>query len=153
MGILEGMPERILKAAGAGNPKIKPETLSVQCNAKGTSCTFSDQFNVPYTCQTGGTIDISGDMTGTGTATMANLSIQIIETINGWTCDGPTVNGDPYVQVNGTYTYPADSMTMTMSGGFLAGKESCQLNVNVNAGKSGGDISGTACGYNLNSTF
>ena len=92
-------------------------------------------------------------MTGTGTSTMAYLSIQIVESIHDWTCDGPTLNGDPYVQVNGTYTYPADSMTMTISGGFLAGTESCQLNVTVNANGSGGDISGTACGYNLNSSF
>ncbi len=152
LGILEGMSARILKAAAIQNPKIRPADLTVSCNSKGT-CQFTDEFNVPYSCQSGGTMEIAGDLSGTGTETSAYLSIQIVESINGWTCDGPTINGDPYVQVNGTYTYPADSMTMTMSGGFLAGTQSCMLDVTINANSSGGDISGTACGYNLNSSF
>lgn len=152
-GILAGMPARIMKAAAKQNLAIRPEDLQVQCNAAGTSCTFSDQFNIPYTCQSGGTMEVSGDMSGTGTATMAYLSIQMVESINGWTCNGPTINGDPNVQVNGTYTYPADSLRMTLSGGFTAGTDSCMLNVTVNANSTGGDISGTACGYNLMSTF
>ena len=153
-GILRDLPARIRKGTSLAKLHVTPETLTVQCNSQGTSCTFSDQFNVPYSCQSGGTMTISGNMFGTGTANMAYLSIQVTETINNWTCDGPTINGDPYVSLTGTYTYPADSLTMTLSGGFTAGGQSCQLNVSINAGSDGhGDISGVACGYPINSSF
>jgi len=153
-GMLQDLPARIRKGTSLAKLHVTPQTLSVQCNSSGTSCTFSDQFSVPYSCQSGGTMNISGDMSGTGTQTMAYLSLQVTETINNWTCDGPTINGDPYVSLTGTYTYPADSLTMTLSGGFTAGSQSCQLNVAVNAGSDGhGDISGVACGYAINSSF
>ena len=153
-GMLKDLPARIRNRASLARLHVTPQTMTVQCNSSGTSCTFNDQFNVPYSCQSGGTMGISGDMSGTGTQTMAYLSIQVTETINNWTCDGPTINGDPYVSLTGTYTYPADSLTMTLSGGFTAGGQSCQLNVGVNAGSDGhGDISGVACGYSIYSTF
>jgi hypothetical protein len=153
-GMLKGLPARMLKGTSFAKLHVTPQTLTVQCNSNGTSCTFLDQFSVPYSCQSGGTMNITGDMNGTGTPNMAYLSIQVTETINNWTCDGPTINGDPYVSLTGTYTYPADSLEMTLSGGFIAGGQSCQLNVSINAGSDGhGDISGVACGYTINSSF
>ncbi|MGA8492113.1 MAG: hypothetical protein WB711_16925 [Terriglobales bacterium] len=152
---LEGMADRILKSkSGGNNAKVKRQKMQVQCNSSGTSCTFSDNFNVSYTCQTGGSMEVAGTLTGNGTTNSAYLSMEIEVTPVSWTCDGPTVNGDPYVQINGTYTYPADSMTMTMSGGFLAGSQSCPLNVTVNGNSDGsGDISGTACGDSVSGSF
>lgn len=151
---LEDMADRIMKNASRGNAKVKQQKMQVQCNSAGTSCTFSDNFNVAYTCQTGGSMEVAGTLTGNGTQNSAYLSLEIEVTPEGWTCDGPTINGDPYVQINGTYTYPADSMTMTMSGGFLAGSQSCPLNVTVNGNPDGsGDISGTACGDSVSGSF
>lgn len=147
---LKDLSARILR----NDPKVRAKQLQVQCNSNGTSCTFSDNFNVAYTCQTGGTMNVAGTMNGNGTQNSAYLSLQIEVTPHDWTCAGPTVNGDPYIQVNGTYTYPADTMTMTMSGGFTAGGQSCPLNVTVNGNSNGsGDISGTACGDSINGNF
>ncbi len=151
---LQGLSARIMKGTLAHNPNVKQQKMQVQCNSQGTSCTFSDNFNISDSCQTGGTMSVAGDMNGNGTPNSAYLSLQVMVTPHDWTCDGPTINGDPYVQINGTYTYPADSATMTMSGAFTAGAQTCQLNITVNANSNGsGDISGTACGDSINGTF
>lgn len=134
--------------------KVHPQLLNVQCNANGTACTFSDNFNVSESCQSGGTMGVAGTLTGTGTQNSAYLSLEMEVTPSGWTCDGPTINGAPYVQINGTFDYPADTLTMTMSGAFTAGGQTCSLNVTVNGNANGsGDISGTACGHSVNSSF
>jgi len=151
---LKGLSARIMKGTLARNPNVKEQKMQVQCNSQGTSCTFSDNFNISDSCTTGGTMSVAGSMNGNGTTNSAYLSLQVMVTPHDWTCDGPTINGDPYVQINGTYTYPADSATMTMSGAFTAGGQTCQLNITVNANSNGsGDISGTACGDSINGTF
>ena len=53
VGSLDKIRARILNAVPGGNLRVKPESLVVHCNAQGTSCTFSDAFNVPYSCQSG----------------------------------------------------------------------------------------------------
>lgn len=144
---LKALPTRILKVTSARNPKVKTQQMQVQCNPAGTSCTFRDNFNISDSCQTGGTMTVAGSVNGTGTMNSADLSLQIQVTPHAWTCSGPTVNGHPYVQINGTYSYPADSANMTMTGAFTSGSQTCQLNITVNANPNGtGDISGTACG-------
>jgi hypothetical protein len=153
-GILKNMRARILKASSARHAKVLPQQIVVQCNSDDTVCTFSDNFNVPYTCETGGSMDIAGELTGTGTPTSAYLSIGIQVSISGWTCEGPTINSTPLVDINGTYDYPADTMTMTISGGFSADGQTYMLNITVNANADGsGDISGTAGPYTINATF
>ena len=151
---LKGLPARMLKGTLARNANVKEQKMQVQCNSTGTSCTFSDNFNVSYTCTTGGSMSIAGTLTGTGTQTSAYISMELEVSPNSWTCDGPMISGDPYVQINGTYDYPADTMTMTMSGAFIAGTQSCPLNITVNGNPDGsGDISGTACGDSVNTSF
>jgi hypothetical protein len=157
-GNLKTMSARILKAMPARSLKklnINPESLQVQCNSSGTSCTFSDNFNVPYTCQTGGTMSIAGTLTGNGTQNSANLSIDIIVSVIGWTCDGPSITTIPGgITITGTFDYPGNIDTMTIGGGFTAGSQTCDLNVTVNGNSDGsGDISGTACGDSVQGTF
>jgi hypothetical protein len=154
--MLSHMAARLLRSTlnGDHHPTLNPQLLNIQCNADGTSCTFSDNWNVSETCQTGGTLGVAGTLTGTGTENSAYLSLEMEVTPNSWTCDGPTINGSPYVQINGTFDYPADTLTMTMSGAFTAGNQTCQLNVTVNGNADGsGDISGTVCGNSVNDSF
>lgn len=62
---LEALPARILKGTLARNPKVKAQQMHVQCNAARTSCTFSDNFNISDSCQTGGTMTVAGSVNGT----------------------------------------------------------------------------------------
>lgn len=152
--MLKHMSARLLERTsnGARRPTIKQ--VNVQCNSDGTVCTYSGNWNVSESCQTGGTMSVAGTLTGTGTPSSAYLSLETEVTPNSWTCDGPTINGAPYVQINGTFDYPADTLTMTMSGAFTAGAQTCQLNVTVNGNADGsGDISGTVCGNSVSGSF
>jgi len=136
----------------AQNTGVDPESIS--CNSNGTSCIFNEQLSYSVSCQTGGTIGVSGDLSGTGTQSTADISLQVDETINKWTCDGPTINGDPMVTLTGTFDYPSGPYEMTLSGGFTAGSQSCQLNVQVNMNADGsGDVSGTICGEPVSGSF
>jgi hypothetical protein len=157
-GNLKSMSARILKAMPARSLRklnVNQKTMSVQCNSSGTSCTFSDNFNVPYSCQTGGTMSVAGTLTGSGTQNSANLSIDITVSVIGWTCDGPSITTIPGgITITGTFDYPGDIDTMTIGGGFTAGSQTCDLNVTVNGNSNGsGDISGTACGDSIQGTF
>lgn len=154
--MLKHMSARLLQnsLSNGHEPRLNPQTLSIQCNSNYTSCTYSDNWNVSESCQTGGTMGVAGTLTGSGTQNSANLSLQMEVTPNGWTCDGPTINGAPFVQINGTFAYPANTLEMTMSGGFSVGGQTCALNVTVNGNADGtGDISGTVCGNSVNGTF
>jgi len=152
--MLKHMSARLLKSTLNGGRRPTIKQINVQCNSGDTVCTFSDNWNVSESCQTGGTMGVAGTLTGTGTPNSAYLSLEMEVTPNSWTCDGPTINGAPYVQINGTFDYPADTLTMTMSGGFTAGTQTCQLNVTVNGNADGsGDISGTVCGDSVNGSF
>jgi hypothetical protein len=92
---------------------------SVSCNTKTNQCVFDVSSNYTENCQSGGSITASGSLTGTTTANQGNLSLQVKETINNWSCIQPyIVNGDPYVQLNGTFLYPGTTQYMTLSGGF-----------------------------------
>lgn len=156
--VLKKMQARILRAMPAHslrNLNVHPETLQITCNSNQTACQFYDNENVSYSCQTGGTMSLALLMSGTGTATSAYLSIQTIASVNDWTCDGPSITTFPGgVTINGTFDYPADTVTVTMGGGFTQGGQSCSLNVTVNGNADGsGDISGTACGNSINASF
>ena len=152
------MSARILKAMPAHslrNLNVTPDTLQVNCNPSGTSCQFSDNENVSYSCQSGGTMGLALLMSGTGTQNSAYLSIQTIASVNGWTCDGPSITTLPGgITINGTFDYPGDILTVTMGGGFTQGGQTCTLNVTVNGNADGsGDISGTVCGNSVNASF
>jgi hypothetical protein len=155
-----------VQARSAREAEARKDSGGVQCmgQSPNITCTFNEQETFTETCQTGGNMQDNGTLTGSmneqGTG---YLSFSDTTTITDWSCDGNyVVNGDPYVQLNSTFSYlngsPATVQTMTLSGGFKWGtsaNETCQLNITVNFnGNSGaGDISGTACGYPINSSF
>lgn len=141
---LKNIQARMMKMPA--NRNVKPEAIS--CTPSGDIC--SGQFNYLTTCQTGGNMEAAAVLNAT--ATIVNFDITI--TASDWTCDGPTINSNG-VSINSSYeSLEPIPFTMTISGGFTSGAQSCNLNITANANAEGsGDISGTACGYSINSTF
>ncbi len=138
----------------SANRNVKPQEVNYSCTAAGT-CTYSGDFNYLTTCQTGGNMEAAAVLNGTSTSNgTENLNFDITVTASDWTCDGPTINSNG-VSINSSYeSLEPIPFTMTISGGFTSGSQSCNLNITANANAEGsGDISGTACGYSINSTF
>jgi len=132
----------------------KPETVTYSCNA--TSCTFGggDSFSVP--CTSSGVMEAVSDVSGYTNASGGDLNFDVTLTAN--SCSdggGPSINSNG-IQVNTNYDTldTVTPFTMSISGGFWSGSQSCTIDISANANANGqGDISGTACGYSINSTF
>lgn len=112
---------------------------------------------VSVTCESGGTIAVSGnetvniDASGSGTA-----SATITETITNWTCvSGYTVNGSISVAASMTFSNNAmTKFTMTMSGTVSTQSASCPINVAITSSNGTNfTMSGTACGQTIASTI
>jgi hypothetical protein len=110
-----------------------------------------------YACPSGGNIVVTGSYTGTATSS----SVNIVENINSCKDGGITMNGDPNVDILGTFTESGSlyTDTVTMTGGFTAGGNTCSMNVTISAtvnsttGAETGSITGSVCGISMNSTL
>jgi hypothetical protein len=110
-----------------------------------------------FNCPSGGDIVVTGSYTGTATSS----SVNIVENINSCQDGGITINGDPNVDVLGTFTESGNVYTdvVTMTGGFTAGGNTCAINVTVSAsvnsttGAETGSISGSVCGISMNGSL
>jgi hypothetical protein len=113
----------------------------------------------PYTydCPSGGTIVVSGSISGTPTSS----SFSVVEAIKSCMDGGLTINGDPNVTVTGSATQSGNlfSDTVTMSGGFSAGGNTCLIDVTVTATVNDmtyaetGSVSGSVCGIDVSGTL
>lgn len=141
------------------NANVKPLD---SCSTTTGICIYNDTYNYATTCTGGGgSLETAETLTGDiyGFQGTANLTWAMTISATDWTCDGPAIQTDPGgVQINMTFNdttagelYPLD---MTFSGGFSSGAQDCTLNVQVYAESNGsGNMSGTVCGYSVNSTF
>jgi hypothetical protein len=106
-----------------------------------------------FSCPAGGTIIVNGSVTGNSTSSSFNVT----ETINSCADGGITFNGNPNVTVSGNSGLSGNvfSDTVTMTGGFTYGSNSCTINVTVTATVNettyaeNGTVSGTVCGLNV----
>jgi len=135
---------------------------SVQCNEDGSSCTFNVPIDYGVNCSTGGRIAVTGSLTGGITNGSGILQISAVETISDWQCiTGYIINGDPYISMTGTFSFmnyaPSTQQSMRITGGFKWGtsaEESCQIYLSIEFDTGGGgNMSGTVCGYSIDSNF
>ena len=144
------------------NASVNQAAKTVQCNPDTGTCTYNIPLSYSQNCTAGGRIGITGSITGTTSDGSGFLQISAQETITDWQCiTGYIVNGDPYISLSGTFSFlggaPATQQSMTITGGFKWGTtaaESCQISLSINFGSGGGgSITGSVCGYTVNTSF
>jgi hypothetical protein len=137
-----------------------PETSSsggCTSSASGTSC------NVPISysgsCSAGGTIAISGDISGNlNTSGSGDFGAQITVTPTNCAVSGTTFNGDPAITIGGQISLTDDNVSypinFTENGGISYGPNpsgSCQLNVTYSFNSNlTCTVTGTVCGQSVN---
>ena len=144
----------VAASRGMGGPFYDPTMASTLVNVSVTGRT---------TCTAGGTINVTGSMTGSiSDQGSGALFLQVTETITDWQCVGGfVVNGDPYMSAAGTFTFFSGVLnspaTVSIGGGFRWGStaaQSCQMQLTVLAYANGtGHTSGTVCGHQVDQTY
>jgi hypothetical protein len=128
-------------------------------NANGTSCNVPISYSGP--CSAGGTIAISGDISGNlNTSGTGDFGTQITVTPTNCAVAGTTFNGDPAVTIGGQISLTDENIsypiTFTEGGGISYGPNpsgSCQLNVTYSfASNLTCTVTGTVCGQSVNGT-
>lgn len=126
-------------------------------------------INESAPCEGGGTIDLTGtfdyDVDQAGNGTYGYNLVQTPNNCGVATSSGAsyTVNGNPNIQMNGSYTIasgaPVGAFGMTFTGGmsWVGGGESgsctIDLTYSFNWTAGSGTVQGTMCGYSLNTTY
>ncbi len=160
-------PESLLPETGPvmTSPLATAPVFALAPQATGPSLTAVNvSVSHQTTCTSGGALDIEGSLTGNIDSTGSGmLQIQMTETINGWTCIQPfTFNGAPYLSAAGTFTFLngqlATAASIEFGGGFSwtgnGGSGTCSINVTMNFNPDNtGDMSGTVCNQQVNTTF
>ncbi len=135
-----------------------PDT-SGGCTVTGTgeSCNFPLSYTGP--CSGGGTISVSGDVSGTlNSSGDGSIGTQITVTPTNCAVSGTTFNGDPDITIDGqigfTNSNPSYPITFTEGGGISYGPNpagSCQVNVTYTINSlSSCTVTGTVCGQSVN---
>ena len=135
-----------------------PNTSAVSCvtSANGESCTWPISTN--FSCPGGGTMAVSGDLSGTLSNTgNGSAQAQITATPANCSVNGVVLNGDPSVTVAGQASIgnyaPVWPVTGTETGGVTFGPNpsgSCQLNLTFTVNESlSCTVTGTACGHTV----
>jgi hypothetical protein len=134
---------------------------AVTCNT--TSCLINQSITATRTCQSGGSMKVTGNISGTISNTgSGTILISATETITDWSCQTPLIiNGDPYVSLSGTFSFlngaPATQQHIGINGGFKWGTssvQSCQIHLDTNFNRDGtGRTTGTVCNYNVDISF
>jgi hypothetical protein len=135
--------------------------FAVSCTT--TSCVINQPITATRTCSSGGSMKVSGNISGTINNTGSGvIQISATETITDWSCQSPLIiNGDPYVSLAGTFSFlngqPATQQHVGISGGFKWGTsaaQSCQIHLDTNFNRDGtGHTTGTVCDYSVDITF
>jgi len=128
-----------------------------------TTTSTGESCNLPLSysgsCSAGGTISVSGDISGTLDSTdSGNIGAQITVTPSNCAVSGTTFNGDPDITINGqigfsdaNIVYP---VTLTEGGGISYGPDpsgTCSLNVTYSISSSlTCTVTGTICGQSVN---
>lgn len=136
----------------------EPRSSSFNCTTTPTGESCSATVDSTYSCPAGGTIAVSGNVSGTFSGTSGSAQEQITATPASCVVDGLTINGDPSItvagQINISNSLPVFPITATETGGVSFGPNpsgSCTFNVSVSVSSSlACTISGTACGQTLN---
>ena len=143
------------------NDALSKTLYSITCNT--TSCLINQPIAATRTCQSGGSMNVSGSITGsisnTGTGV---ISISANETITDWSCQTPLIiNGDPNISLVGTFSFlngaPATQQHIGIHGGIkwgTAAAQSCQVSLDTNFNRDGtGHTTGSVCGNTVDVTF
>jgi hypothetical protein len=146
---------------GVGVTRIEdgsPRTTTPSCTLSSSNGNFNCQISQSFSCSGGGTMAISGDVSGSvSDSGTGSIQEQIAADPTNCSVDGTTLNGDPNVTVAGQFNIsnwsPQWPLTGTETGGVTYGPNpsgSCQLNVTftVNSNLTC-TISGTACGQSV----
>lgn len=135
-----------------------PNTSAVTCvsSANGESCTWPISTN--FSCPGGGTMAVSGDLSGTLSNTgSGSAQAQITADPASCSVNGVVLNGDPSITVAGQANIsnyaPVWPVTGTETGGVTFGPNpsgSCQLNLTFSVNESlNCTVTGTACGQTV----
>ncbi len=140
---------------------LSKSLYSVTCTQ--TSCLINQALAATRTCTSGGTMRVSGNISGTiSSSGSGTILISATETISDWSCLPPLViNGDPYISLSGTFSFlngvPATQQHVGMSGGIKWGTssvQSCQIHLDTNFNRDGtGRTTGTVCGNSVDVSF
>jgi len=137
-----------------------PETSSSSdctSNSSGTSCNVPIFYSGP--CSGGGTIAISGDISGTlNTSGTGDFGTQITVTPTNCAVAGTTFNGDPSITIGGQISLTDDNISypiaFTETGGISYGPNpsgSCQVNVTYSFNSNlTCTVTGTVCAQSVN---
>jgi hypothetical protein len=135
--------------------------FTVSCTQ--TSCVINQPIAATRSCTAGGTIAVTGNISGSISNTGTGLiQISATETITDWMCLPPlVVNGDPYISLVGTFSFlngfPATQQHVGISGGIKwtgDGAGSCQIQLDTNFnGNGSGHTTGVVCGHAVDVTF
>jgi len=135
-----------------------PNTSGPTCvsSANGESCNWA--VSSTFSCSGGGTMAVSGDLSGTLSNT-GNGSAQAQITADPANCsvNGIVLNGDPHITVAGQANIANDApvwpITGSETGGVTFGPNpsgSCQLNLNFSVSANlSCTVTGTACGQTV----
>jgi hypothetical protein len=141
---------------------VHPETSSSNdCTSSGSGTTCNVPISYSGPCSAGGTIGISGDISGSlNNSGTGDFSTQIMVTPTNCVVAGTTFNGDPSITIGGQISL-ADSnisypVNFTETGGISYGPNpsgSCTVNVKYSfSSTSACTVTGTVCGQSVNGT-
>ena len=156
-GSLPAAEARPSLSTAVANVHRETSTGSCTTNANGQTCNIPLSYTGP--CTDGGTISVSGDVSGTlDNSGDGSFTTQITITPANCAVSGTTFNGDPNITVGGQIGFTADNitypLTFTEGGGISYGPNpsgSCQVNVtySINAQLTC-TVTGTVCGQSVN---
>jgi hypothetical protein len=153
----------LIELGPSGMRRIDPvpnvSTPTCVSSANGESCNWP--ISTTFNCPGGGTMAVSGDLSGTLSNTgNGSAQAQIAADPASCSVNGIVLNGDPHITVTGQANIANDApvwpITGSETGGVTFGPNpsgSCQLNLNfsVNA-KLSCTVTGTACGQTISGT-
>ncbi len=151
---------------------FSPVLRGVTCNSTGSSCQIFQQYAQTTTCNGGGRMSVSGQISGSvsngNLGPFGSISLTQNDSVIDWACEGGwVVNGDPQLSDTGTITLTGSHSSFSFrEGGGLSmvsttdgTRVSCLLSTTVSWDSSlGGSFSGNMnCspggGFNVNGSF